>query len=337
MSTITVSIPQLRSAESISRFAGELHSLPDVEEYVVDFGPVRFMSPFAMLLLATHLRQFREARNTARCEAKNFADHTYAAHMGLFKAFGLDHGNAPGQAGGSSTYLPITSIDGKQITEEAQSRGVNPGQVVEERADGLARILTRYQSGDVLETLTYSIREILRNVIEHSEAETAMVCAQYWPTKHAVEVGIADRGRGIRAGLADNDRFEYQTDREAVQVALLPGVSGNIAAGRGGDDHWQNSGYGLYMTSRICRHAGSFSIYSGDAGVKLGATTKVDIPSSLRGTAIQMVVDTRLITGLTTRLAQFRQEGRRAAKQMIGTVQLEASTASQMLSKDFRD
>ena len=150
-----------------------------------------------------------------------------------------------------------------------------------------------------------------------------------------VEVGVTDCGRGIREGLSDNGRYEYETDREAIQIAMLPGVSGNIAAGRGGDDPWQNSGYGLYMTSRICRHAGSFSIYSGEAGIKLGRTTKMDIPSALKGTAIQMVIDTRLIGDLSDSLARFRQEGSAAAKQMSGTIQVAASTASQMLSRNF--
>lgn len=293
------------------------------------------MSPFAMILLAAHLRQFRKQRPYAVCEAANFQHHSYAAHMGLFRAFGLDHGNAPGQASGSSTYVPITEISGAQIAGEAASRQVHIGVVIEERSADLARMLTRFQSGTLLDTLTFSMREIIRNVVEHSEADHAFVCAQYWPSRNSVEVGVTDCGRGIREGLSDNGRYEYETDREAIQVALLPGVSGNIAAGRGGNDPWQNSGYGLYMTSRICRHAGSFSIYSGDAGIKLSRTTKLDVPSSLQGTAIQLVLDTRLIGDLDDSLARFRQQGITAARQMSGAVQITASTASQMLSRNF--
>ena len=98
----------------------------------------------------------------------------------------------------------------------------------------------------------------------------------------------------------------------------------------------QNSGYGLYMTSRVCRQAGSFSLYSGTAGLKLGLNAKVDIPSDLRGTAVQLIMDTRMMAGLEGRLAQFTREGATASRQMAGSVQIAASTASQMLSRNFQ-
>ncbi len=293
------------------------------------------MPPFSMILLATHLLQFKKARLGKSFFATNYEKHSYAAHMGLFKAFGLDHGNAPGEANGSATHIPITEISREQIEKEALALGKHPGFIIEDRSASLAKMLTRFKDGPLLDTLTFSIREIIRNVVEHSEAERAYLCAQYWPTQHSVEVGITDCGRGIREGLSDNDRYEYETDREAVQIALLPGVSGNRAAGMGGDDPWQNSGYGLYMTSRICRHAGSFSIYSGDAGIKLSGSTKTDIPSALQGTAVRMVLDTRLVGNLDEQLEQFRRDGRNAAKGMGGAAQITASVASQMLSRNF--
>ncbi len=293
------------------------------------------MPPFSMILLATQLRQFKIDRKGSACFAKNYEKHSYAAHMGLFKAFGLDHGNAPGEANGSSTYIPITEIGREQIEREASALDKHPGFIIENRSADLAKMLTRFNDGPLLDTLTFSIREIIRNVVEHSEAENAYICAQYWPTRHSVEVGITDCGRGIRDGLSDNDRYEYETDREAIQIALLPGVSGNIAAGKGGDDPWQNSGYGLYMTSRIFRHAGSFSIYSGDAGIKLSGSTKTDIPPHLKGTAVRMLLDTRLVSNLDSQLDQFRKDGRNAAKNMVGAAQITASTASQMLSRNF--
>ncbi len=293
------------------------------------------MTPFSMILLAAHLRQFKNDRPECAYFATNYERHTYAAHMGLFKSFGLDHGNAPGEANGSATHIPITEISREQIEKEALSLNKHPGVVIEDRSKSLAQMLTRFKDGSLLDTLTFSIREIIRNVVEHSEADHAYLCAQYWPTRHSVEVGITDCGRGIRDGLSDNERYEYETDREAIQIALLPGVSGNLAAGKGGDDPWQNSGYGLYMTSRICRHAGSFSIYSGEAGMKLVGSTKTDIPSALKGTAVRMVLDTRLVGNLDQQLEQFRRDGQKAAKSMKGAVQITASVASQMLSRNF--
>jgi hypothetical protein len=313
-----------------------MHKSPEAKEYVVDFGRKRILPPFSMLMLAAHLRRFRAARADAKCRAINFENHTYPAHMGQFKAFGLDHGNAPGEAAGSSSYVPITHLDTASIINEAIERGVNPGVIVDSQANTLAKTLTQSQAGDLVDTLTFSIREIIRNVVEHSEAPFAAICAQYWPTLHKVEVAIVDDGRGIREALSDNDRHEYENDRDAVHIAMMPGISGNIAAGRSRDDEWQNSGYGLYMTNRICRQGGTFSLYSGSAGLQLAQNAKLDVPCDLKGTAVSMVFDTRTASEIQEKLKQFSHDGEQWTKSQGRSEKLTASTASQMLTRDFQ-
>jgi hypothetical protein len=329
-------LPSSLSAESISAFSVSLHQAQDADEYVIDFGRLRFFSPFSMLLVSANLRRFRQERPHATCNAINFENHSYAAHMGCFKSFGLDFGNAPGEALGSETHIPLQDLNTAEIKQQATARGVNVGVVLEERAAKLAKMLVRQDGGDLVDTLTFSIREILRNVVEHSESPTVSLCAQWWPSKGQVEVGILDCGRGIRAGLADNPHFEFQDDRAAIQMALMPGVSGNTAAGWG-DDPWQNSGYGLYMTSRICRRGGSFVILSGSSGIKLNSILKTDISGNFRGTAVRLLINTRGVRELSDRLAQFRQDGLRAAKRVKGALSFDPSSASQMLSRDFQD
>jgi len=196
--------------------------------------------------------------------------------------------------------------------------------------------LTQSQAGDLVDTLTFSIREIIRNVVEHSEAPFAAICAQYWPTLHKVEVAIVDDGRGIREALSDNDRHEYENDRDAVHIAMMPGISGNIAAGRSRDDEWQNSGYGLYMTNRICRQGGTFSLYSGSAGLQLAQNAKLDVPCDLKGTAVSMVFDTRTASEIQEKLKQFSHDGEQWTKSQGRSEKLTASTASQMLTRDFQ-
>jgi hypothetical protein len=333
---VKIVLPSRLDAVTLSAFCCEMHKSPEAKEYVVDFGRKRILPPFSMLMLAAHLRRFRAARADAKCRAINFENHTYPAHMGLFKAFGLDHGNAPGEAAGSSSYVPITHLDTASIINEAIERGVNPGVIVDSQANTLAKTLTQSQAGDLVDTLTFSIREIIRNVVEHSEAPFAAICAQYWPTLHKVEVAIVDDGRGIREALSDNDRHEYENDRDAVHIAMMPGISGNIAAGRSRDDEWQNSGYGLYMTNRICRQGGTFSLYSGSAGLQLAQNAKLDVPCDLKGTAVSMVFDTRTASEIQEKLKQFSHDGEQWTKSQGRSEKLTASTASQMLTRDFQ-
>lgn len=112
-----------------------------------------------------------------------------------FKLFGLNHGNKPGEAKGSNTYLPITRLDVEDIKEQA-SFGTAAGAIIEENTHRLAHILTRTDTGPSYDTIQYSLQEILRNTVEHSRSDEVWYCAQYLPTTKVVELAIIDRGLG---------------------------------------------------------------------------------------------------------------------------------------------
>lgn len=230
-----VEIPHNLARASLLGFSQTLDNLPGDELYEFNFGAARWFPPFSMLLLSVLLKRFRDQRPDSRCRARNHENHTYAAYLGFFQSFGLRHGN-------------------------------EPGEIIEARARELSGVLTQTDSGPLFDTLSYAIREIIRNTVEHSGAEAVLLCAQHWPTRQEVEVGIADAGVGIQQGLANNHSYRDLTNRDALQTALMPGVSGNPQAGRG-QEVWQNSGYGLYMTNRICRNGGRFMICSGDSPI----------------------------------------------------------------------
>ncbi len=335
MSRKVITLPPMLTPSSVSRFGCTLHSIDEADEFEFDFGRNRFFPPFSMALLAVQLRRFRKQHPDAPCYVTNYDNHSYAAHMGFFKAFGLDHGNAPGEAVGSATYVPIQWISRKELTDKAAANYLELGQVIEEKAAGLASILTLASGGTLHDTLTFSIREILRNVFEHSGSNEVLICAQHWPTMNKVEVGIVDAGRGIREGLAENPNFDFETDRESIHAALMPGVSGNIWAGKD-DNPWANTGYGLYMTNRICRAGGAFFICSGKAGLWLEGKWKWDIPSDLNGTAVRLSIDTAKLSDLKDRLSQFHDDGIKASKEIGGANTSYASAASQMLARDFQ-
>lgn len=330
-----VVIPHDLEPISLAEFANQLSSLPEDDEYIFDFGVTRRFPPFSMLLLGSTLRRFREARPDARRGSLNHEQHGYAAHFGFFRSFGLQHGQQPGEAPGSPTYIPIQDLNVAEIRQEALESYREVGDVVEQRAVDLARVLTRNEAGALQDTLVYSIREIMRNVIEHSESEEIHICAQYWPTRNQVEVGVVDDGVGIHAALTSNPAHRNLSEREAIALSLMPGISGNPRAGRG-TDVWNNSGYGLYMTNRICRNGGHFLICSGGHGIRLDQNGKQDFETDFRGTAIRLFIDTRNLGELQDRLRAFAAEGHAAAQVLAGANDGRASTASQMLRRDFQ-
>lgn len=331
-------IPQNLSLKNAINFCNRLWKLEEDENFEFDFGRLGRVEPFTMAYVANELKRFATTYS-GRCRAINYENHSYAAHMGFYKAFGLKHGKNPGEATGSSTYIPLTILRVEDIKKEAALRGEHIGDVLEEKSKQIAQMLIQQQKGDLVDTLTFSIREIMRNVVEHSSSEIIEYCAQYWPTKNLVEVAVLDTGIGIRKGIERNPYLKIETERDALHLSLLPGISGKMYKGikERKHDEWQNSGFGLYMTNRICRNGGSFFIVSNDSSVLLSSDGKEDIECNYKGTALRLQIDTNSITKYRDMLSRFRQEGYETAKRFSGDDAIKPSIASTMLKRDFQE
>ncbi len=182
------------------------------------------------------------------------------------------------------------------------------------------------------------LEKYIRNVVEHSGSEIIEYCAQYWPSKNLVEFAVLDTGHGIMHGLSANPFLNIKDERDALHLALLPGVSGKMYKGvkRRKNDEWQNSGFGLYMTSRICRNGGDFFIASNDRSVFLDSRSKKDLECRYKGVALRLRINTSNISTYSDMLARYRDEGFAAAKKFSGQDAIEPSVASTMLARDFQ-
>jgi hypothetical protein len=337
MTSRRIVIPDDLSIQGLANFSRQFRRISDYDEYQFDFGRQRWFPPFSMLLLSRQLRQFMDGHPEAEFTVSNHRSHPYAAHMGFFQSLGLNFGNEPGEAAGSSTYLPLTDLDIADLRVQAARRYEHIGDAIERRSQRVTEILLRESRGDLFDTLSYSLREIIRNSVEHSGAGSISFCAQYWPTRDEVEVGIIDEGIGLAASLGENPSLLIEGDRDAVHLALLPGISGKTHRRRSkAYDVWENSGYGLYMTNRLCRNGRSFFINSNGAGLHLDDHRKCDIDLDLGGTAVRLVLDTRRIQKLRQQLDRFSQEGEAVARALGMEFVVSASTASRMLARDFR-
>ncbi|MDZ7938849.1 MAG: hypothetical protein U5M53_11450 [Rhodoferax sp.] len=131
-----------------------------------------------------------------------------------------------------------------------------------------------------------------------------------------------------------------KTDKQAINFALMPAVSGKAFKGakrlekRG---PWTNSGFGLYMTNRICRNGGTFFIASGEVGMLLtsGKGSKRYLPTCLNGTAVRLSIRTENLASLKDALAKYRADGLQIQKKYEEIVSIDPSSASLMLSDDF--
>jgi hypothetical protein len=338
MTHITVKIPSILDLSSSLKLSIELAQIKDVSSIRADFRGVGLVEPFAMLVVSSELQRAAVRNQVSKFECVNHESMSYASRMGFFEAFGYSSTHRPGKKDGGSRHLPVNILDCNSLREEANSEYTEVGNIIEVRSKHLAALLCGLDSGDVYETLSYSLREIIRNVIEHSESKQLGICAQYWPTKHRVEVAIIDRGIGLRKTLSKNPHLDVNNDRSAVNYALMPAVSGRAFKGaRKQHGPWANSGFGLYMTSRICRNGGNFFIASGDCGMLLTKANegKSYFPCSYEGTAVRLVIRTDQITSLADSLRRYRNDGFAFQKKYQELVHINPSAASLMLSEDF--
>ena len=178
---------------------------------------------------------------------------------------------------------------------------------------------------------------MIRNVIEHSQSDFVAFCAQYMPSKHQAEIAILDTGIGIRSSLINNPHLVINDDHDALNLALMPGISGKMFKGkkRNPYDAWQNSGYGLYAVSRLCGFGGKFLICSGDTALSLKPTGKEYHPLAFPGTALRMNLSSKDIKHLQAVLAKIMKDGDAIAKEILGDENIQASAASRMLSREF--
>jgi len=335
---ITLILPKRLTLDNAIDFCNKLWDVEDSDTYEFDFQFIRFTEPFTMLYVANELKRFSflKKESKSKCQASNYKHLSYQSHMGFFKAFGLNHGNEPGKATGSSTYLPLTILDIEEIKQEASDKYLHIGDLLELKAENMAQLLTQQGDGDLVDTLTFSIREIMRNVVEHSNSKIIEYCAQYWPSKDQVELAIMDTGDGIMKGLSSNPFLHIESERDALHLALMPGVSGKMYKGvkKRKNDPWQNSGFGLYMTSRICRNGGDFLIISNNSGLLLN-DEKIDKKCTYKGTALRLRMDTSKITTYSSMLEKYRNEGSDISKEFGSQSMVEPSIASTMLARDF--
>jgi anti-sigma regulatory factor (Ser/Thr protein kinase) len=219
-----------------------------------------------MLVAGSKLREWLRYRGERELEClfqginSGIAAHSYLMHLGFFDFIGIAHGNQVGQARGSSRYLPVTRLTRPEVN--VQEVGLDRWyEEIEAEARRLGAVLAgSYDDTEELRTYTYCIREIIRNVFEHSGADECYICGQRW-YDGSVEIALIDEGVGICNTLREVD--EVENDGNAILLAVRPGVS------RTRRDNainlYDNSGFGLFILTELAASFGWFVLGSGTA------------------------------------------------------------------------
>ncbi|WP_167683728.1 ATP-binding protein [Parasedimentitalea denitrificans] len=306
----------------------------------LDFRWCSFAEPFPLLYLASRIRQFRLdnpdvelgiilPKNTE----KPFLG--YARHIGFFDFIGIEEGRKVGEVTGSSNFFPITVWDINKVREEAGDRPV--AEKVDEFAAEMAKVLMQTDKGDIFDLVQFSIREIVRNSMEHSQGTECVFLGQYWPQSGEAEIVAMDNGVGISETLWDNEYVDFENNLAGLKIAIFPGISGVSRDERfSQDDYWGNSGFGLYILSEIFGKFGEFHILSNGDHLKLSNRKQFHHAFELRGTAVSVRFPTNSLKAAKSEFSNIIERGEKLRSVLLQDFPVQASTASKMLRSQFR-
>lgn len=329
--------------ENMLELAVSLYNTKYEDKLCFDFSEITWVEPFGMLYAGMIIKDYCKKNINKRYRIKyieNSDAMTYAAHMEFFKFISnyLDIGNEPGEASGNNNYMPITKINFEEEYKEYSSNGCYPetGEVIEQKAGNLSKIIA-HGNQELEIVLSYCLREMIRNISEHSETSDAWVCGQYWPKKGKAEIAIVDEGVGLKQSLCNNSfhRQYISNDTDALKYAVMPGISRAFSPTKKNtsNDIWSNSGFGLYMTSSLCKKlGGKFYLATGNKCLINNKENSVLCDTKYNGAAIGIELPTN-IEKASNIIKEISISGEKEAKNIRNTFE-SASKSSKDLLKD---
>jgi hypothetical protein len=295
--------------DNFLRFGTDLAALPEVEEVHFDFSTVSFATPGWMISIGGALRQFREDRSTVRRKAINYKKLTYPAHAGFFQFFGMKFGNELNTANSSERFIPITPLLVEEIKDEAIEQMEHHGDTIQRSSEELIGVLLQSRDTPAFQGLAYAMREMIRNVVEHSASPDLAYAAQYWPGTGKAEIAITDRGMGLAKSLSSNPKIGSIDDEQALDLAVQAGVSSKTWRKQRSQSVWANSGYGLYMVKGLCvASGGALSIASGSLARTWSrrGTTETDV--NVAGTTVILQLNSHNLKDINLELRKLRDQ-----------------------------
>jgi len=260
-----IKLPREFLPTALSRLQADLASSQYIDNLNVDFSPLFFSKPLGMLVAGSYFRRWISVRRDKGFQTTHTGittkrnAHSYLMRLGFFDYAGMSNiGSKIGVAQGNTRYLPIREINRQELEDRVQETGEKLIDAIVFVSDGLASVLAGTDIGEVKKSFSYSIREIIRNALEHSGAESCFICGQRWVNGHS-EIAIIDEGSGIYKTLSP----VYDVKGENIlEFAIKPGVS-RTRDMSDEENIYGNSGFGLYVLSELGSSFGWFCLGSG--------------------------------------------------------------------------
>ena len=252
---------------------------------------------------------------------------SYGKNLGIFQQLNLcqDHSYKLGK-----TYISPKKVAIKDVHE------LNPQieKFYEKFSNGIVShsitMLDYSVEDEVKELFTFVVRELIRNIFDHSLTNHFYFASQKYPKSEFVEVVICDEGCGLRATVpfdVEERWYDQDTDENAIRKAVLPGITAESNHAYASEDY-KNSGYGLALVRKIIEKTdGEFGIATGTKAINFHKSGESVNECHIKGTLVRMRINVHNLSTINFR--ELVSEAQNEAKKY--GVYREPSRASQTL------
>lgn len=308
MSTMQVPLPTAFELSAVLRFISDLPSIEDADEFHIRCDDVKMATPFGMLLIGASLRRWREV-DRKRGGQKQFrligvSTDDYMNYMGFWTSISDKENSTERKV--RKSHVPISRMRVADVLAESRRRSMPPSNIMSNLSAELAELLLQEGESTLNETIAYSIQELLRNAVDHSESESLWYCAQFWPSKDIVELAILDEGRGILNSLLENETLAPKSESEAIQLSLKQGVS-RINFDKIKDS--ENSGVGLFVLCELAKQSGSLFVLSNGTGILLEDGGSTEYLTTSKGVAVRLRIRPSAVGDSLFKTLQYVRSG----------------------------
>lgn len=270
-----VDLPANTTAESLVRAlneAGLLEGFPS--RVVVRVGSECFIDPGAEALICVWGMRLRDHGTELKFFSAGGDDVLrYLSRMDLFSHLDLQYDERFERHTEAGRFIPLRLIDSSAACNSAVNAICD---LVVHQFDN---------AREFVPALEWAVNEVLDNILLHAESSIpGVVCAQYYPQRARIKIGVCDMGRGIYESLRTG--VDVWSHGHAITTALQRGVTRDPEIGQGN---------GLAGTLEIARrNGGQLHLWTGSAFYRseLGNDGQFEEIPEIPGTGLLLALDT---------------------------------------------
>ncbi len=239
----------------------------------IDFPPRCFIDQAAIALLCEWALYHRQQGRVVGFYGDDNALH-YLSRLDVFQHAGFDYAERFKRHGEAGRFIPARLIQSEEDVFDASNAVCD-------------LVLRQFDHArEFLPAMEWAVYEVIDNIRLHAETPVpGVLTAQYYPTKHRLDIAIVDAGRGIMASLSQSQQLWSHGD--AISKAIQRGVTRDDSVGQGN---------GMAGASEIVRkNGGELHVWTGDANftIRKGRDRGFKPIDQIPGTGIFLRLDTR--------------------------------------------